>query len=168
MVVLGQDVPRLGNLGTLLGLPVMAVVALRLRLFGKELSSVNTLSALLLALVGVLSYLAVFQLFASRYGALVVGTVAITLALLAATRRGVIAYVAQRERLEHLATLGRFSAQMAHDLKRSRGPRSTSRRSTRGASPGTTRATSWTCCWSRWSDWTGWWAPTSAWAGWSR
>jgi len=117
MVVLGQDVPRLGNLGTLLGLPVMAVVGLRLRLFGKDLSSVNTLSALLLALVGVLSYLAVFQLFASRYGALVVGTVAITLALLAATRRGVIAYVAQRERLEHLATLGRFSAQMAHDLK---------------------------------------------------
>ena len=115
--VLGQDVPRLGNLGTLLALPVMAVVALRLRLFGQELSSVTAMSALLLAMVGVLSYLAVFQLFAAQYGALVVGTAAITLAMLAIMRRGVIAFVAQRERLEQMATLGRFSAQMAHDLK---------------------------------------------------
>ncbi|HEX8435532.1 sensor histidine kinase [Archangium sp.] len=117
VAVLGLDVPRLGNLGTLLGLPAIAVVALRLRLFGRELSNAHAMYAVLLALVGVLSYLAVFQLFAARYGALVVGTVAITLALLAATRRGVIAFVTQRERLENLATLGRFSAQMAHDLK---------------------------------------------------
>jgi signal transduction histidine kinase len=117
LVVLGLDVPRMGNLGTLLGLPAIAVVALRLRLFGRELSNVHAVYAVLLALVGVLSYLAVFRLFAEKNGALVVGTAAITLALLAATRRGVIAFVAQRERLEHLATLGRFSAQMAHDLK---------------------------------------------------
>jgi two-component system sensor histidine kinase HydH len=110
-------VPRLGNLGTLLGLPVMGVVALRLRLFGQEFSSMSTLYALLLALGGVLAYLAVFRLFAAQYGALVVGTAAITLALLATTRRGLSALVSQRERLEHLATLGRFSAQMAHDLK---------------------------------------------------
>ncbi|HYO58873.1 two-component system sensor histidine kinase NtrB [Archangium sp.] len=117
VAVLGRDVPRLGNLGTLLGLPAIAVVALRLRLFGQELSNVHAMYALLLAMVGVLSYLAVFQVFAARYGALVVGTAAITLALLAITRRGVIAFVAQRERLEQMATLGRFSAQMAHDLK---------------------------------------------------
>ncbi|HSP77225.1 MAG TPA: ATP-binding protein [Myxococcaceae bacterium] len=115
--VLGQDVPRRGNLGTLLGLPVLAVVALRPRLFGQELSSMSTLYALLLAVGGVLAYLAVFRLFAAQYGALVVGTAAITLALLATTRRGLTALVSQRERLEHLATLGRFSAQMAHDLK---------------------------------------------------
>ncbi|QRN95721.1 two-component sensor histidine kinase [Archangium violaceum] len=117
VAVLGQDVPRLGNLGTLLGLPAIAVVALRLRLFGRDLSNVHAMYALLLALMGVLSYLAVFQLFAAQYGALVVGTAAITLVLLATMRRGVIAYVAQRERLEQMATLGRFSAQMAHDLK---------------------------------------------------
>ncbi|PTL82270.1 nitrogen regulation protein NR(II) [Vitiosangium sp. GDMCC 1.1324] len=117
VAVLGQDVPRLGNLGTLLGLPAIAVVALRLRLFGQELSNFHAISALLLAMVGVLSYLAVFQIFAAQYGVLVVGTSAITLALLAITRRGVIAFAAQRERLEQMATLGRFSAQMAHDLK---------------------------------------------------
>jgi signal transduction histidine kinase len=117
VAVLGQEVPRLGNLGTLLGLPAIAVVALRLRLFGQELSNVHAMYALLLALMGVLSYLAVFQLFAGQYGALVVGTAAITLIMLAIMRRGVIAFVAQRERLEQMATLGRFSAQMAHDLK---------------------------------------------------
>ena len=112
-----KDIPRPGNLGTLLGLPAIAVVALRLRLLERELSTVQALYAVLLALVGVLSYLAVFRLFAELLGALVVGTAAITLALLATTRRGVTAFVAQRERLKHLATLGRFSAQMAHDLK---------------------------------------------------
>ena len=115
--VLGHDVPRLGNLGTLLGLPAIAVVALRLRLFGQELSNGQAAYAVLLSLVAVLAYLAIFQVFAGRYGALVVGTAGITLALLAITRRGVTAFVAQRQRLEQMATLGRFSAQMAHDLK---------------------------------------------------
>ena len=114
---LGRDVPRLGNLGTILGLPAIAMVALRLRLFGQELSNVHAAFALLLSIIGVLSYLAVFRAFAERHGALVVGTVAITLALLAITRRGVSAIVAQREQLTQMATLGRFSAQMAHDLK---------------------------------------------------
>jgi signal transduction histidine kinase len=114
---LGFNVPRLGTLGTLVGLPVMATVALRFHLFGKDLSSGAALYAVTLAVVGVLAYLIVFRLFAAEQGALVVGTAAITFALLAAARRGVSALVIQRERLERLATLGRFSAQMAHDLK---------------------------------------------------
>jgi signal transduction histidine kinase len=114
---LGWSVPRLGYLGTLLGLPVMAFVALRLHLFGEDLSARAALQAAPLALGGVLAYLAVFRLFAGETGVLVVGTVTITLALLAATRRGVSAFITERERMQHLATLGRFSAQMAHDLK---------------------------------------------------
>lgn len=117
MADLGLNVPRLGTLGTLLGLPVMATVALRFELFGKDLSSGAALYAGTLAVVGVLAYLIVFRLFAAEQSALVVGTAAITFALLAAARRGVSAFVIQRERLERLATLGRFSAQMAHDLK---------------------------------------------------
>lgn len=117
MADLGLNVPRLGTLGTLLGLPVMATVALRFHLFGKDLSSGSALYAVTLTVVGVLAYVIVFRLFAAEQGALVVGTAAITFALLAAARRGVSAFVTQRERLERLATLGRFSAQMAHDLK---------------------------------------------------
>ncbi len=117
MAEMGLNPPRLGTLGTLLGLPVMATVALRFHLFGKELSSSMALYAATLAVVGVLAYLVVFRLFAAEQGALVVGTAAITFSLLAAARRAVSALVTQRERLERLATLGRFSAQMAHDLK---------------------------------------------------
>ncbi len=117
MADLDLNVPRLGTLGTLLGLPVMATVALRFHLFGQDLSSGTALYAVTLAVVGVLAYLIVFRLFAAEQGALVVGTAAVTFALLAAARRGVSALVLQRERLERLATLGRFSAQMAHDLK---------------------------------------------------
>ncbi|MDC0713471.1 ATP-binding protein [Stigmatella sp. ncwal1] len=117
MAELGLSVPRLGTLGTLLGLPVMATVALRFHLFGKDLSIGAALYAVTLAVVGVLAYLIVFRLFAAAQGALIAATTAITLALLAATRRGVSAFVLQRERLKQLATLGRFSAQMAHDLK---------------------------------------------------
>jgi two-component system, NtrC family, sensor histidine kinase HydH len=117
MAELGLSVPRLGTLGTLLGLPVMATVALRFHLFGPDVSLGAALYAGALAVVGVLAYFVVFRLFAAKQGALIAATTAITLALLAATRRAVSAWVLQRERLEHLATLGRFSAQMAHDLK---------------------------------------------------
>ncbi|MCP3105135.1 ATP-binding protein [Myxococcus sp. K15C18031901] len=113
-----RRVPRLGNLGTLLGLPVMALASLRFGLFGRDAGATRmALHALVLASGGVVAYLAVFQLFAGETGALVMFTTAITFALLAATRRGVTAYVTRGERMERLATLGRFSAQMAHDLK---------------------------------------------------
>ncbi|RKG95311.1 sensor histidine kinase [Corallococcus carmarthensis] len=111
-------VPKLGNVGTLLGLPVMATASLRFQLFGKDARATSAaVHAVVLALVGVLAYLALFRVFAAESGALVVGTTAITFALLAAARRVVTAFVTERERLEQLATLGRFSAQMAHDLK---------------------------------------------------
>ncbi|MCE9669236.1 ATP-binding protein [Myxococcus stipitatus] len=113
-----RQVPRLGNLGTLLGLPVMAIASLRFDLFGRDETAPRmALHAVVLAGGGVLAYLTGFQLFAGETGVLVMFTTAITFALLAATRRGVTAYVTRGERMERLATLGRFSAQMAHDLK---------------------------------------------------
>jgi signal transduction histidine kinase len=116
--VLGLEVPRLGNLGTLLGVPVMAMVALRFGLFGRDAGAPRmALHAAVVAGVGVLAYLTVFRLFAAQAGTLVVCTTAVTFALVAATRRGVTAFVTRSERMERLATLGRFSAQMAHDLK---------------------------------------------------
>ncbi len=115
---MGLRVPRLGNLGTLLGLPVMATVALRFGLIGRDAEAPRmALHAAAVASMGVLAYLAIFRLFAAQAGTLVVCTTAVTFALVAATRRGVTAFVTRSERMERLATLGRFSAQMAHDLK---------------------------------------------------
>ena len=62
--------------------------------------------------------------------------------------------------MERLATLGRFSAQMAHDLKNPiaalKGAAQFLQEEHAQGRPGTTRASSSTCCWSRWSGWTGW------------
>lgn len=115
-----SQVPLLGNVGTLLGLPMMTLAALRIGLFERDVGSEAHWMALLavpLAAVGVLAYLAVFRLFATQVSVLVVLTTAITFALLVAARRGVTAFVTRGERMKRLATMGRFSAQMAHDLK---------------------------------------------------
>ncbi|AKQ68925.1 Flagellar sensor histidine kinase FleS [Myxococcus hansupus] len=115
---LGLEMVRLGHVGTLLGLPVMATAALRFGLFGDDLGAPRlALHAAGIAGLGVMAYLAVVRLFVAQAGTLIVCTTAVTFALVAATRRGVTAYVSRNERLERLATLGRFSAQMAHDLK---------------------------------------------------
>ncbi|QDE66559.1 MULTISPECIES: ATP-binding protein [Myxococcus] len=115
---LGLEVVRLGHVGTLLGLPVMATAALRFGLFGDDPGAPRlALHAAGIAGLGVLAYLAVVRLFVAQAGTLIICTTAVTFGLVAATRRGVTAYVSRSERLERLATLGRFSAQMAHDLK---------------------------------------------------
>ncbi|RYZ38763.1 MAG: two-component sensor histidine kinase [Myxococcaceae bacterium] len=115
---MGLPVLKLGNVGTLLGLPVMATASLRFQLFGQDARATSAaVHAVVLALVGVLAYLALFRVFAAESGALVVGTTAITFSLLAAARRVVTGFVTRRERMEQLATLGRFSAQMSHDLR---------------------------------------------------
>jgi signal transduction histidine kinase len=96
----------------------MGLVALRFGLFGRDGGAPRmALHAAGVVGGGVLAYLAVFRLFAEQAAPLVVCTAAVTLSLVAATRRGVTAFVTRRERMERLATLGRFSAQMAHDLK---------------------------------------------------
>jgi two-component system sensor histidine kinase HydH len=113
----GFDVPHLGAVGSLFCNAMLAFVVLRFRLFGRDLSSTAALSALALAALAVLAYLAVFRFLESNTSLLTVGTVTVTLALLALSRRVLVAWAVQRERLRRLATLGRFSAQMAHDLK---------------------------------------------------
>ena len=70
-----------------------------------------------LALASVLAYLTLFTLLGANIALLGFGTVAVTVALLAAARLVFVLAVAAQGALEHLATLGRFSAQLAHDLK---------------------------------------------------
>jgi len=110
-------VPGLGDFGMLAGAALLAVVAFRFRLFESDVS----LRAIgfVLAFTGIG---AVVALVAFRYldaivalPVLVSGTV--SLALIAASRRWLAEGAQRRMRQASLATLGRFSAQMAHDLK---------------------------------------------------
>jgi signal transduction histidine kinase len=114
---LGVPVPRTGNLGALFAVVVLAVVALRFRLLEDSLPKRVVVYAVALGVLSVVAYLAVFQLFRSQVAIVVCGTITITLALLAGVVRLVMSHARERERLRRLASLGRLSAQMAHDLK---------------------------------------------------
>ncbi|MBL8917514.1 MAG: two-component sensor histidine kinase [Myxococcaceae bacterium] len=73
--------------------------------------------ATLLALVVVVSFLTLFNAFRDRQGVLVLSMTVLTLALAAGARLAWQMLARRNEGLTRFATLGRFSAQMAHDLK---------------------------------------------------
>jgi two-component system, NtrC family, sensor histidine kinase HydH len=109
--------PALRHTACLASLGLIAAVALRFRLFGRELEASVALYSLAVAAAGVIGYAAIFVWVESNLALLTVGVASVTLGVFAALR-GVVAGIAtRRARTRELATLGRFSAQMAHDLK---------------------------------------------------
>ncbi len=114
---MGLQVPRLGNVASLCITGLLALVALRFRLFDRDLSVLWAIYALVLASAAVVAYLAVFRALAASSAVLAVATITITFILLAIVRQNVSAVADQRARIERLAVLGKLSAQMAHDLK---------------------------------------------------
>lgn len=107
----------LSPLGTIVSTSLMAVMVLRLRLFGRALSIGAAVYALLFGALGVVAYFVVFRYFAANTGALVLGTLSVTLFMVATVRELAATYAAARERMARLAFMGRFSSQLAHDLK---------------------------------------------------
>lgn len=113
----GFDVPRLGPLGTLVTTLALAMAALRFGLFDRPTSGKIAAAALLVGSLLIGAYSAVFQLFGGTLALIAVGIGTLSLALVPALWAMLRAGAAQRQRLEYHATLGRFSAQMAHDLR---------------------------------------------------
>jgi two-component system, NtrC family, sensor histidine kinase HydH len=110
-------IPRLGAVGTLLAMSLIAVAALRLRLLGLEVPPALALYALLLAAFWVVAHLALSRFLDARYSPWVLGASALVIVAVASVRE--LGRSAALGRLRHgeLATLGRFSEQLAHDLK---------------------------------------------------
>jgi two-component system, NtrC family, sensor histidine kinase HydH len=113
---LGTGIPRGGNLGALATAAVMSIVALRLKLL-EAVSAKPIAYAGAFGVLAVVAYLGAFYLLRPAMAMLVLGTVTVTLVLAAGMRQVKSALTQQRERLERMALLGRFSAQLAHDLK---------------------------------------------------
>ena len=114
---LSFSVPALGNLGTLIGLSLIAVAALRLRLLGRDVPVLFAAYALLAGLLAVASYVAVVRFLPGRTGLWVLsGSSALVIAV-AALREFLRSAAAARERVQRLAGLGRFSAHLAHNLR---------------------------------------------------
>lgn len=114
---LGAPIVGLAALGTILSTFLLAAAALKLSLFGKNLATTTTLYALAVAASAVVLYLTLFQGLKGNLPALTFAITLVTLALTAVVREAATSLATYRERIERLAVLGRFSAQMAHDLK---------------------------------------------------
>jgi two-component system sensor histidine kinase HydH len=114
---LGFAFPRLGAVGIFTFTALLMIAALRFRLFDRALTPSSVLSATVLAGVGGIAYLSVFHLAGSNTALLVLGTLTVTIVLLAASRLVVGAVIARRDHTVRYVTLGKVAAQMAHDLK---------------------------------------------------
>jgi len=114
---LGLPVPALANIGSLFASITLAVATLRLRFLGRNLPVRLAVLAGVLAAGGAVGYVWLFRGLSGNTAALMVGSSTLTLVLVVAVRQIAAAHLGRRDRTEALARLGRFSAQMAHDLK---------------------------------------------------
>ena len=110
-------VPGLAPVGMLAGSTLMTVAAMRLHLFEGKPSAGILAAALAVAGVGVLAYFALFRLVVADTALLVFGIAIVSLLLMAATRELTATSARVRARRSQLALLGRYSAQLGHDLK---------------------------------------------------
>jgi signal transduction histidine kinase len=114
----GFPVPPLGNLGTLVGDVLLFAIATRSPRLDWRLSSTGVaIASVLLAAFGVTAYLAIFRFFGSNTALRALTTATMTFLLIGATRVVLARIARDRERLERLASVGRFASQLAHDLK---------------------------------------------------
>jgi two-component system sensor histidine kinase HydH len=114
---LGFPLPHLAPIGALVSAILVANAVFRFRLFDRDLSGSSAVYAAALAVTGVAAYLGVFLVLGGNVAALAFGTVTVTVALGVAVYEMSTSAAVQRARLERLVALGRFSSQMAHDLK---------------------------------------------------
>jgi len=106
-----------GNLGLLVSTALLAFVAYRFRLITSEISL--RVLAVVLAVTGasVAAALLVLRTLGANAATVVLASATVSLGVVAASRRWLATDAERRARQSELATRGRFSAQMAHDLK---------------------------------------------------
>lgn len=111
------NTPPLGMLGSLVTTGLFAVVALRLRLFGRELSASAALYAAGIGVIGLFAFLVIFNTLDANVALTVLGSLTVTGLVTAAMYPVIRQAVIRHERTRRLAGLGRFAEQMAHDIK---------------------------------------------------
>jgi signal transduction histidine kinase len=114
---LGLRLPYLGALGTLCSAALLTTSVVRFELLDRNVSARTAIYVGGMMSAAVVAYLVVFQVFAGSMAAQTFGAALVTLIVGAVVRELVKARAETRERLQRLAALGRFAAQMTHDLK---------------------------------------------------
>ena len=111
------SVPSLGPLGMLVGTSLVTLAALRFELFeGKPLRKQLALAGVV-ALTAVFLQLGALRSFGGAWSLVVFGTALFSLLLVLGLRELARSREDDKRRLQQHAVLGRFAAQMAHDLK---------------------------------------------------
>jgi signal transduction histidine kinase len=115
---MGLPILRMAILGSFAFNALLTLLVLGLGLFPPSASRLAALGQVgVIALFAVVAHVAFSQLFALRLGVLITASAAVALALAAAAVLVVRGTLQVRQGLARAAALGRFSAQMAHDLR---------------------------------------------------
>jgi two-component system sensor histidine kinase HydH len=113
----GVPVPRVANIGALLAMLLMAVAAMRFRFLGPEPTRKRWVAAATGALCSIILYLAAFHWIRERSRVFVVATVTVAVLAAAVIQDLLVRRMTHKSRVQSLAEMGKFAAQMAHDLK---------------------------------------------------
>ncbi len=114
--IAGLEVPRLAAFGLIASALCLAALSLRYEIF-ERLETLAVVYAGAIGSVALLAHLFLLQWIGSQTTLVALLMVAVTLAAIATLRPLLAARSEARARTSYLVTLGRFSAQMAHDLK---------------------------------------------------
>lgn len=114
---LGLPLPYLGSIGTLVAAGLLTTCAVRFGLFDRNVSTRTAVYVLGMMSAFVVAYLVLFRVLAGNVAAQAFGTAMVTFLVVGVARELGIALAESRERVQRLTVLGRFSAQMAHDLR---------------------------------------------------
>jgi signal transduction histidine kinase len=109
--------PYLGSIGTLVAAALLASCAMRFALFDRNVSARTTLYVVGMIGAFVVASLVLFRVLAGSLAAQVFASAMMMTLVVAVARELGIANAEARERAQRLVVLGRFSAQMAHDLR---------------------------------------------------
>jgi signal transduction histidine kinase len=113
----GLPAPHLAALGTVITAGLLTTLVLRLALFDRNVSARTSLYVLGMIAAFVVAYLVVLSALAGRLAVQMFAASILTLLVAAVARELALSVAETRARTQRLAVLGRFSAQMAHDIR---------------------------------------------------
>jgi two-component system sensor histidine kinase HydH len=113
----GAPAPYLGAVGTIVASALLLTLVLRLDVFEHRVTVRTSLYVASMISAGVIAYLVVLSAFAQSLGVQLLFAVLLAMIGAAAARELALSLAETRARTRHLALVGRFSAQMTHDIR---------------------------------------------------
>ncbi len=114
---LGLGTPYVAAVGTLAVAALLTTLVIRFELFDRNVSLRTAVYVIGMIAALVILELVVFRIFVGSFPGQTIGTAIVLFIVLAVARELGLALAEARDRVQRLAVVGRFSAQMAHDVR---------------------------------------------------